>query len=158
MPEERTSLPLQNESSPRIFSAAYFKEAAQSFKSVKMLAFASLIVAMRVAVKFVTVPLAAGLELSLDCYVNSLGAIVYGPLMGLLVGAVSDTLGCIIHPTGPYFFPFIFTEMLNESGCIFAENMIPFSSNILFKSFALKFFVPCVSISAVICPTPFFFS
>ena len=76
-----------------------------------MLTFAALIIALRVAVKAFKIPLSAGLTLSFDCYVNSLGSLVYGPLMGLLVGAVSDTLGCILFPSGPYFLPFILTEM-----------------------------------------------
>ncbi len=94
-----------------IGSAAYWKNAARSFRSTHMLVYAALIVALRVAVKFLRVPLAAGLFLSFDCYVNALGSLVYGPLMGLAVGAVSDTLGCLLAPSGPYFFPFILVEM-----------------------------------------------
>ncbi len=94
-----------------IRSAAYWKSAARSFRSTPMLVLAALTVALRVAVKFFRIPLAAGLFLSFDCYVNALGSLVYGPLMGLAVGAVSDTLGCILAPSGPYFLPFILVEM-----------------------------------------------
>lgn len=96
---------------PSIRSAAYWKEAAAAFRNTHMLVFAALIVALRVAVKFFRIPLAAGLFLSFDCYVNALGSLVYGPLLGLIVGAISDTLGCILAPSGPYFLPFIFVEM-----------------------------------------------
>lgn len=98
-------------SAPSIRSAAYWKDAARSFGNTHMLVFAALIVALRVAVKMARIPLAAGLSVSLDCYVNSLGSLVYGPLMGLAVGAVSDTIGCILAPSGPYFFPFVLVEM-----------------------------------------------
>lgn len=98
-------------STPSIRQAAYWKEAARSFGNTHMLVFAALIVALRVAVKMARIPLAAGLSVSLDCYVNSLGSLVYGPLMGLAVGAVSDTLGCILFPSGPYFPPFVLVEM-----------------------------------------------
>lgn len=101
-----------------IFSRAYWREASYELSNLKTLVFAAMIIAMRVAVKLWKVPISAGLSVTFDCYVNALGSIVYGPVVGLLVGAISDTLGCIIHPTGPYFFPFIFVEM--SSSFIFA--------------------------------------
>ena len=101
-----------------ICSKEYWRLAAKNFSDVRMLVFASLIIALRVAVKLLKIPLAAGLSLSFDCYVNSVGSMIYGPLVGLAVGAVSDTLGCLIFPSGPYFFPFIFVEM--SSSFIFA--------------------------------------
>ncbi|MDD6995277.1 MAG: folate family ECF transporter S component [Candidatus Borkfalkiaceae bacterium] len=105
---------------PRIktFSKAYWREAARLFKNVRILAFAALICALRVAVKMFSVPVAPGLYLSFDCYVNAVGALVYGPLVALGVGAVSDTIGALLFPKGPYFFPFIVVEM--ASGFIFA--------------------------------------
>lgn len=101
-----------------IYSKNYWYESAKVFKDTKMLVFGALIVALRVAVKLLKIPLMAGLSLTFDAYVNSLGSMVYGPLMGLLVGAVSDTLGCVIAPTGPYFLPFVLVEM--SSSFIFA--------------------------------------
>ncbi len=103
---------VDQKSTPSVFSAAYWREAAASFGNTRLLIMAALIVALRVAVKLVKIPLAGGLHLTLDCYVNSLGSLVYGPVMGLAVGAVSDTLGCMLVPTGePYFLPFILVEM-----------------------------------------------
>lgn len=101
-----------------ICSKEYWRLAAKNFSDVRMLVFASLIIALRVAVKMLKIPLAAGLSLSFDCYVNSVGSMIYGPLVGLAVGAVSDTLGCLLFPSGAYFFPFIFVEM--SSSFIFA--------------------------------------
>ena len=101
-----------------ICSKEYWRLAAKNFSDVRMLVFASLIIALRVAVKMLKIPLAAGLSLSFDCYVNSVGSMIYGPLVGLAVGAVSDPLGCLLFPSGAYFFPFIFVEM--SSSFIFA--------------------------------------
>lgn len=97
---------------------SYWAEAASCFGNIRILTFAAVIIALRVAVKFIRIPLAADLSLTFDCYVNALGSLVYGPLVALAVGAVSDTLGCIIAPSGPYFFPFILVEM--SSGFIFS--------------------------------------
>ncbi|MCQ2477830.1 MAG: folate family ECF transporter S component [Clostridia bacterium] len=92
----------------------YWCEAAKNFSNIKMITIAAVITALRIAVKMLRVPMVAGLELTLDCYINSLGAFIYGPLVGLLVGAVSDTLGAILFPSGAYFFPFIFVEMASS--------------------------------------------
>lgn len=102
---------VQEQQHTSVLSAGYWRQAARSFTDTRMLVFAGLIVALRVAVKLARIPMVAGLSITLDCYVNSLGSLVYGPLMGLAVGAVSDTLGCIIAPNGPYFLPFILVEM-----------------------------------------------
>lgn len=101
-----------------IFSASYWRDAAGMFKSTKVLVFAAAIIALRVIAKFVKIPIASGLFFTTDCYVNALGSFVYGPIVALAVGAISDTLGCLIAPTGPYFFPYIFVEM--GSAFIFA--------------------------------------
>lgn len=108
----------KNKGKEKIFSLAYWKRAAKVFKDVRIVAFAAVICALRIAVKSVNVPIAPGVHLSLDCYVNAVGAFVYGPLMALIVGAISDTIGAVLFPQGAYFFPFIFVEM--SSGFIFA--------------------------------------
>ena len=72
-----------------ILSPAYWREAAKQLTIPRMLVFAALITALRVAVKMFKIPIATGVSLSFDCYVNSLGSMVYGPVVDLLVGAVS---------------------------------------------------------------------
>ncbi len=101
-----------------VLSLGYWKDAARNFTDTKMLALAAMFIALRVAAKFLKIPLAAGLYITFDSYVNALGAMIYGPLVALAVGAVSDTIGCIVAPIGPYFLPFILVEM--SSSFIFA--------------------------------------
>lgn len=110
---------IQNQRKASIFSAKYWRDACSQLGNVKMLTIAALIVALRVVVKFFKIPLAAGLSISFDAYVNSIGSLVYGPILGLLVGAVSDVLGCIVTgQMAEYFLPFILVEM--SSSFIFA--------------------------------------
>lgn len=143
--EERNQMP--------IFSKGYWKAAAKNFSDIKIITFAAVIIALRVAVKFLTIPVSFGVEFSFDCYINSLGALVYGPLMGLAVGAVSDTLGCILHPSGPYFFPFIFVEM--SSSFIFAlflwKREIT-SPRVLLSKFTVNFFCNIILTSLIMKP------
>ena len=110
---------MQKEKQNSIFSASYWCDAARQLKDVKMITIAALIVALRIAVKFIKIQLAPGLNISLDGYVNSLGSIIYGPVVGLVVGAISDTLGCLVTGRmGEYFPPFAVVEM--SSSFIFA--------------------------------------
>ncbi len=96
----------------------YWHRAAAAFRSSKMIAYAALICALRIAVKAFSLQIAPGVKLTFDCYVNAIGAVIYGPLMGLGVGAISDTIGALLFPSGDYFFPFIFVEM--SSSFLFA--------------------------------------
>lgn len=107
---------MQKEKQTNIFTTQYWHEAALQLKDIRMITIAALIVALRIAVKLIPIPpLAPGLNISLDCYVNSLGSIIYGPIVGLVVGAVSDTLGCIVTgQMSQYFPPFMLTEMLSS--------------------------------------------
>lgn len=107
---------MQNNTS--ILKKGYWREAAKSFASTDMLAVAGIVVALRIAVKAFSIPIVPGLYITFDAYINAIGSFIYGPLVSLAVGAVSDTVGAIMFPKGAYFFPFIFTEM--ASGFIFS--------------------------------------
>lgn len=87
------------------FCPEFWRCAAGEFKNWRMLVFAAVIIAMRIAVKAVKIVIIPGaLNFGFDFIVNSAGSMIYGPLVGLLVGAVSDTIGAVLFPTGAYFF------------------------------------------------------
>lgn len=93
------------------FSRAYWRCAAREFTSVKMLAVAAVLIAVRVALKPLSIPLSPNLSINFGFFVNALGAMIFGPVVAIPAAAISDTLGCILFPNGPYFFPFILTEI-----------------------------------------------
>ena len=93
------------------FSRAYWAQAASEMRNLRMLLFAAMIIALRVALKAVKIPIAADVNINIGFIVNAFGSMVYGPVVALLGAAVSDTLGCLLVPSGPYYFPFIFLEM-----------------------------------------------
>ncbi len=97
-----------------MFRKEYWKDAARQVRRWPIMVFAAIIVALRVSVKLLRIPMLAGLSISFDCYINALGSVVYGPIVALMVGAVSDTLGCVVAPNGPYFPPFILVEMTSS--------------------------------------------
>lgn len=92
------------------FSRAYWQDACAELKDTKMLVFAALMIALRVALKLVAIPLAPNLKINTAFLANALGAMVFGPVMAAASAVVSDVLGVII--TGDtYFPPFALTEI-----------------------------------------------
>lgn len=96
---------------PHPFSAAYWRDAAYQLFDTRMLCIAAIITALRIAVKAFSIPVGQNLDVTFGFFVNALGSMIYGPVMGLVSGAISDTLGAILFPEGAYFFPWIFVEM-----------------------------------------------
>ena len=101
------------------FSKGYWKSALHEFTNTKSIAVCALFVALRIAVKSLRIYIIPGvLQIGFDFIVNSLGSMIYGPLMALVGGLISDTVGAVLFPSGPYFFPYALIEM--ASGFIFA--------------------------------------
>ncbi len=95
-----------------IFSKEYWACAVGELKKPRMLVFAAVLVAMRVVLKAFSIPIIPGqLYITFGFLVNALGSMVYGPFIAVFSGAVSDTVGTILFPKGPYFFPYIFQEI-----------------------------------------------
>ncbi len=100
------------------FSLTYWRLAAKELKSTRMLVLAAVLTALRVAIKSIAIPVGPNLNITFGFFVNSIGSMIYGPVMAILTSAVSDTLGAILFPTGTYFFPYIFEEI--AGGVVFA--------------------------------------
>ncbi len=97
---------------PSPFSAAYWRDAAAELKDTKMLVIAALMIALRVALESVYIPLAPNLNINIAApLINAMGAMIFGPVVAGLAACVSDTLGCILFPQGTYFFPCMFVEV-----------------------------------------------
>ena len=110
------------------FSKAYWMQAASELKKTKVLVFAALMIALRVVLKMVSIPIGVDMRINTAFIVNAYGAAVFGPVVGLIAAAITDTLGCIFFPTGVYFFPFIFIEMAGSlfySLCFYRSKISP---------------------------------
>ena len=64
---------------PHPFSKAYWHDAAMELRDTRMLVFAALMIALRVALKMVYIPLAPNLKINTAFLANALGAMVVGP-------------------------------------------------------------------------------
>ena len=99
------------------FSREYWKESLKSFRSLRGMVFAALMVAVCVAVSYVpSIPVTpGGRTISLTFVPRALCAMVYGPIGSLVFGAAEDTLSFLIDSGGyPYFPGYALTTML---GC-----------------------------------------
>ena len=96
------------------FSRAYWQDAYQELKSTRMLVLAAVLIALRVALKSVSIPVGDQMYITVGYFINAVGSMVYGPVVAFLSGVVSDLLGCIFFPKGPYFFPFTIIEGLGS--------------------------------------------
>ena len=127
------------------FSRAYWQDAAAEMKNTRMLIFAALMIALRVAMKAIRIPVGPYLDINTAFLVNALGAMTYGPVVAILAAAISDTLGCLLVPSGPYFFPFIFIEIAGS--LIFALFLYRAKITVLrvlLARFSINFFVNLV--------------
>lgn len=93
------------------FSKAYWKDAAMELRDTRMLVITALMIALRVALKPLAIPLGPQLSIQTAMLATALGAMIYGPVMAIPASIISDTVGFLIYPTGDYFFPFVLTEI-----------------------------------------------
>ncbi|MBE5775207.1 MAG: folate family ECF transporter S component [Clostridiales bacterium] len=93
------------------FSRSYWAQAASEFKKNRVLIFAALMIALRVVLKMVSIPIGVDMRINTAFFINAYGAAVFGPVVAIVAAGISDILGCIVFPTGAYFFPFMFVEM-----------------------------------------------
>lgn len=96
------------------FSRDYWRLSLYEMRNVRVLILTALVIALRVAVKALRIPVGPELNITIGFFFNAFGSMIYGPVLGLLAGAISDTLGCLLFPSGVYFFPFIFSEMMGS--------------------------------------------
>lgn len=107
-------------------------------------------IALRVALKGLSIPIAADLKINVGFFINALGAMVFGPVVAALSAAVSDTLGCLLFPSGVYFFPFIFTEMAGSLVfALFLYRARVTATRVILSRFCVDFFVNIVMTSPI---------
>ena len=131
---------------PHPFSKAYWRDAAAELKDTKMLVVAALMIALRVAMKGLAIPLAPSLKINTAFFVNALGAMIYGPVLAGLGAAVSDVLGFMLWPQdGFYFPPFMLTEIAGSmifAMFLYRAKVTP--TRVMLSRFCICFFVNVV--------------
>jgi len=127
-------------------SKAYWRDAAAELRDTKMLVVTALMIALRVALKPLAIPLGPQLSIQTAMLATALGAMIYGPVVAIPAAMISDTVGFMIYPTGDYFLPFMLTEIASTMFyALFlyrAEKVTP--TRVMLSRFCICFFVNVV--------------
>lgn len=89
----------------------YWRAAVKELKSLKRLVFAALMCALSIVIGALYVVVGDNLRVYFTFFVTAVGCAVYGPVMGMLTAAVTDTLNFFLFPSGPYFPGYMLSEM-----------------------------------------------
>ena len=130
---------------PHPFSKAYWRDAAAELKDTKMLVLTALMIALRVALKPLAIPLGPQLNIQTAMLATALGAMIFGPVVAIPAAIVSDTVGFMIFPTGDYFLPFVLTEIASTMFyALFLYRAKVTPVRVMLSRFCICFFVNVV--------------
>lgn len=124
------------------------RESANEFKNVRNLCGISLLLALRVCLNFLTIPISDACHLSFLFIVMGIIGGMYGPFVGAVCGAVGDILCYIVHPMGGYFIGFtasaviagilygliLYKNKFRVPRIIFAEMLVDVVVNVLLNT------------------------
>ncbi|MBR4017390.1 MAG: folate family ECF transporter S component [Oscillospiraceae bacterium] len=131
---------------PHPFSKAYWKDAASELKSTRMLVITALLIALRVALKPLAIPLGnPQLNIQTAMLATALGAMIFGPVVAIPAAIISDTIGFMIFPNGDYFLPFVLTEIASTliySLCLYRSKVS--ATRVMLARFLICFLVNMV--------------
>ena len=127
------------------FSKAYWRDAASELKDTKMLVVTALMIAIRIALKPLAIPLGPQLSIQTAMLATALGAMIFGPVVAIPAAMISDTIGFMIYPTGDYFLPFMLTEIASTMiYAIFLYRAQVTPTRVMLSRFCIGFFVNVV--------------
>lgn len=128
------------------FSREYWRLAFAELKDPRTMVFAALILALRIAAKPLSIAIVGDLTEGIGFIINAFGSMVYGPVVALLSGALSDTLGFLVRPNGVYFPAYMITEMAGS----FVFALFLYRAEITIPRLILCRFCICLFVNVVL--------
>lgn len=132
------------------FHKLYWKNSVTGFKNVKDLSVIAILFAMMLVCKLIPIPTGFGnLGLSFTYLFFSVISLIYGPVVGIVVGLLSDVLGYFINSGGGAFFPgytldamaagfmygiCFYKTKLTFAKCLYARLFVNLVVNVIFGS------------------------
>jgi len=80
-----------------------FKESLKALKTVRGIALSAILIAISCVLCFLKWGITLNVNITFFFLPVAVAALLLGPIPAMIVGGVSDILGAIITPTGPYF-------------------------------------------------------
>jgi len=91
------------------------RSSAGELARVPTIAAAGMLVAVGVVLSFTKIVLSPVLEISFDFLPLAAGGLLYGPVVGGIMGVVGDVLGYLVRPNGPFFPGFTLNALVSGS-------------------------------------------
>ena len=93
------------------FSPSYWREASGCMRSLRILVFAALMIAMTRALSLIPSIPVAHTKFSVGFIARALCALVCGPVVGMVFGFAEDIIGYALQPSGAFFFGYTISTM-----------------------------------------------
>jgi ECF transporter S component (folate family) len=97
-----------------MLSKEYWKSSANKLKDVRMLSFIALMIALKIVIGFIRIPVGENLRISLTYIIVAIEGMVVGPVAGMTSAFITDNLSFILFPDGAYFPGYTLTAMLGS--------------------------------------------
>ena len=92
---------------------AQFKDSWQELKHLKTIVVTAMLIAIGVVLGFFfTIQVTDFLKIGFSFIANEMTALLFGPVVGGIMGGVTDIIKFVLKPTGAYFFGFTFNAIL----------------------------------------------
>lgn len=80
-----------------------FTDSLHELKSLKSMVMAAMLLAIAVVLGFFTFQLTEFIKIGFAYIANEFAGMLFGPVVGCLIGALADVLKYMVNPTGPFF-------------------------------------------------------
>ena len=97
-----------------MFTKEYWSSSAEKLRQPRYLALIAMFIAVQVVAGFFRIPVGENLNIIFKFLFVTVEASIIGPAAGLVSGLVTDLVGFMIHPTGPFLIGYTISEMLGS--------------------------------------------
>ena len=80
-----------------------FTDSLHELKNLKSMVMAAMLLAIAVVLGFFTLQLTEFIKIGFAYIANEIAGMMFGPVVGSLIGALADILKYMVNPTGPFF-------------------------------------------------------
>lgn len=101
------------------FKKELFKSSFKNFSNIKAIVMISILFALQMALKQISIPTGLpNLNINLGTLIFPIISMIFGPIPAISIGALSDIIGFMVKPNGPFFPGYTLSAMI--SGLIYA--------------------------------------
>ncbi|MGN1267788.1 MAG: folate family ECF transporter S component [Dorea sp.] len=118
-----------------------FVDSFQELKDLRTLAMSAMLLAIAVVLGFYTVQLTESLKVGFAFLANELAGMMFGPVVGAIIGGTADILKFLVNPTGPFFPGFTISGICGGLiyGCVLYKKPLHIGRVILANSLVTIF-------------------